>query len=247
MAKSNNNKGQITTSATSELRNLDPDTRLKLQTVASQLGRSPSEVVRDLVHSVDSLFSFYQITGDSVPKKNPAFMFDFINQHLHLLPQVAESISLLSGRDTGIVISNLDIVLERNIVTFALGLGLYDLEKVFVTMKEGHIQLFSNRYLSGKYTVKEIEKLKEYTCKDVKGSVPYADVTIGIVRTDNDGDKKPDSSNRAGGSATTGNIISIKEVELTIRSDTIQYIPTFHKFNALMDDVIYYFEKHIKD
>ena len=118
---------------------------------------------------------------------------------------------------------------------------------MFVTIEEGNIQLFSNRYLSGRYTVKEIEKIKEYARKDVKESVPYADVTIGIVKTDNNGDKKPDSSNRADGSAITGKIISIKEVELTIRSDTIQYIPTFHKFNVLMDDIIYYFEKHIKN
>ena len=73
---------------------------------------------------------------NSGPKESPAFMFDFINQHLHLLPQIAENISLLSGRDTDIVISNLDIALEKNAVTFGLGLGLHDLEKVFVTMKE---------------------------------------------------------------------------------------------------------------
>ena len=210
------------------------------------MGRSHSEVIGDLVHSVDRFFSLYQI-GDSAPKEKLAFMFDFINQHLHLLPQIAESISLLSGRDTDIVIGNLNIILERNVVTFDLCLGLYDLEKLFVTMEEGHIRLFSNRYLSGKYTVKEIEKIKEYARDGVKESVPYADVTIGIVRTENDGNKKSDSSNRADGSATTGKTISIKEIELTIQSDNIQYIPTFHKFNALMNDVFYYFQEHIKN
>lgn len=235
------------TSTTSELLNLDPETRGKLLTVSNLLDRSPSEVIREFVHSVDRLFSLRKINGNNIPKEDTAFMFDFINQHLHLLPQIAESISLISGRDTDIVISNLNIVLERNTVTFGLGLGLYDLEKGFVTMKERHIELFSNRYLSGKYTVEEIEKIMEYAQNNVKESVPYADVIIGIVRIDNDSDKKPDSSSRTDGSATTGKIISIKEVELTIRSDTVQYIPTFHKFNALMDDVIYYFENHINN
>jgi hypothetical protein len=35
-----------------------------------------------------------------------------------------------------------------------------------------------------------------------------------------------------------GRIINIKEVELTIRSHTIKYLPTFHKFNALLDEVV---------
>jgi hypothetical protein len=246
MKKSNNNKDQITTSATSEVLILDPETRGKLQTVSNLLDRSPSEVIGEFLHSVDRLFSLRKINGNSVPKEDTAFMFDFINQHLHLLPQIAESISLLSGRDTDIVIGNLDIVLETNVVTFDLGLGLYDLEKVFVTMKEGHIQLFSNRYLSGRYTVKEIEKIKGHARNIVKESLPYVDVKIGLLDSNSDVNKIPDTSNKTDILAP-GKMITLKEVELTIRSDTIQYIPTFHKFNALMDDVIYYFEKHIKN
>jgi hypothetical protein len=38
----------------------------------------------------------------------------------------------------------------------------------------------------------------------------------------------------------------IKEVELTIRKHNIKYLPTFHKFNALMVDVVYCFEKSHK-
>jgi hypothetical protein len=247
MKKKNNNKVQITTSATSEALILDSETRSKLRTISSKLDRIPSEVIEEFVHSLDRFYSLSKNNGNGTTKENPAFMFDFINQHLHLLPQIAESISLLSGRDTDIVIGHLDIVLDRNAVTFDLGLGLYDLEKVFVTMEEGHIQLFSNRYLSDRYTIKEIEKIREQARKYVKESVPYADVTIGIVKTDNGGDKKPDSSSRAGRSAAAGKIINIKEVELTIRSNNIQYVPMFHKFNTLMDDVIYYFEKHIEN
>jgi hypothetical protein len=45
MKKSNNNKGQMKTSTTSELLNLDPETRGKLLTVSNLLDRSPSEVI----------------------------------------------------------------------------------------------------------------------------------------------------------------------------------------------------------
>jgi hypothetical protein len=45
----------------------------------------------------------------------------------------------------------------------------------------------------------------------------------------------------------SGKTIRIKEVELTISSYNVKYLPTFHKFNALMDDVVHYFREHIQN
>lgn len=42
-------------------------------------------------------------------------------------------------------------------------------------------------------------------------------------------------------------IVRIKEVELTLRSLNVKYLPTFHKFNELMDNVVYYFGNQIKN
>jgi hypothetical protein len=77
MKKSNNNKGQIITSATSDPLNLDPGTKAKLQSVASQLDRSHSEVIEEFIRSVDNLFSWKKINGERAPKENLAFEFDF--------------------------------------------------------------------------------------------------------------------------------------------------------------------------
>jgi hypothetical protein len=132
-------------------------------------------------------------------------------------------------------------------VRFDLGLGLYDLEKIFVTMVGGHVQLFSNRYLrysndSYRYTTNEIEKIKQYVLGKVKESIPYANLTVGLVERNNM-DKTSDVNNKRGLAGDA--IVRVKEVELTIGSHNIKYLPTFQKFNALMDDVVYCFEKHI--
>jgi hypothetical protein len=81
----------------------------------------------------------------------------------------------------------------------------------------------------------------------VKESVPYADVTVGLVERNNM-NKTSDVNNKRGIDGLADDAaIRVKEVELTIGSYNIKYLPTFHKFNALMDDVVYCFENHIKN
>lgn len=63
---------------------------------------------------------------------------------------------------------------------------------MFVTIEEGHVQLFSNRFLSDKYIADEIKQIKEYAYKVTKESVPYADVIIGVVESNNDVNKRAD-------------------------------------------------------
>ena len=46
--------------------------------------------------------------------------------------------------------------------------------------------------------------------------------------------KSEDLRNKKGTAANT--IIRVKEVELTIKSHNIKYLPTLQKFNTLMDD-----------
>ena len=98
--------------------------------------------------------------------------------------------------------------------------------------------------MSGNYTTYEIEKIKEYAHTKVKESVPYADVTIGLVEYNNL-TKTDDSRNRGNDQLAVDTIVRIKEVELTIRSLNVKYLPTFHKFNVLMDEVVYYFQNRL--
>ena len=179
-------------------------------------------------------------------KDDFAFSFNSMVQQLHVLPQLSDSISLLSGRDTDIVIGNVQICLETNTVRFNLGLGLFDLEKIFVAMIGGHIQLFSNRHLSISNNRDEIEKIKEYAHTKVKESVPYAHVTIGLVECSSMNKTYDLRKERDTDRLADDKIVRVKEIELTIISHNIKYLPTFHKFNALMDDVVYYFTNHIK-
>jgi hypothetical protein len=81
-----------------------------------------------------------------------------------------------------------------------------------------------------------------YAHAKIKESVPYADVIIGILESDTEENKLGDSRNMTHGLAND-KIISIKELELTIRSNNIKHLPTYHKFRELMDDVIDYFKK----
>jgi|GEM_PF-2937793 len=122
MKKSYSTKSQITNSAISQVLNLDPEITSKLQTVSNFLDRMPSKVIEGFVRSIDRLFSWNRINGNNGIKKHLSFSFDFMIQHLHLLPQIAESISPLTGRDTDVVIGNLDIDLENNPIAFSLGL-----------------------------------------------------------------------------------------------------------------------------
>lgn len=244
MKNNKNNKNQVETSAISEVLNLDLKTREILQSISDQLNKTPQEIIKELVYAMERLFQWNNSGQINRTKEDLTFTFDCAIQHLHILPRIVESVSILSGRDSDITIGNLGICIERNTVTHDLGLGLYDLEKVFVTMEEGHIQLFSNRYLSGNYTTYEIEKIKEYTHTKVKESIPYADVTVGLVEYNNL-TKTDDSSNRGNDQLAADTIVRIKEVELTIRSLNVKYLPTFHKFNALMNEVVYYFQNRL--
>jgi hypothetical protein len=247
MKNNKNNKNQAETSAISEVLNLDLKTREILYTISDQLNKTPQEIIKEMAYAMERLFRWNNRYQNNRTKEDLAFTFDSMIQHLHILPQIAESISILSGRDSDVTIGNLDICLERNAVTFNLGLGIYDLEKVFVTMEDRHIQLFSNRYLSDKYTADEIEKIKEYAHTKVKESVPYADVAIGAVERNNM-NKSDDLGNTGSKDQLAANtIVRIKEVELTIKSHNIKYLPIFHKFNGLMGDVIYYFGNRIKN
>lgn len=244
--KSSKNMNQVKTSAIPEVLNLDLKTRGILQTVSNRLNKTPSKIVEEFVYSMDSLFSWNGFNEDNNTKEDLAPAFDFTIQHLHLLPQIAEGVSLLIGRDTDVIMGSLQILLERNTVRFDLGLGLYDLEKVFVTVADGHIQLFTNRHLSNKYSTDEIEKIKNYAYKIVKESVPYTDVTIGILDC-SDVNKTSNVANKIYTDRLAADtIIKMNEVELTIRSNNVKYLPTFHKFNVLMNHVVYYFENHVK-
>ena len=155
MKKDNiSNKDQITTTLVSEVLNLklDPEIRRKLQVVSEQVNKAPPDLITEMVYHVHELLSSERFGKKNAAKEDLALVFEFTFQHLHLLPQIGESVSLLSGRDTDVVIDNLIIDLKTNTVTFSLGFGLCDLEKVFVTIAEGHTQLFSNRYLEDNYT-----------------------------------------------------------------------------------------------
>ena len=98
--KNNKEKNQI---ATSEALNLDPETRGILQTVSDRLDKTPTGIIKEAVYSIDRLFSWNNSDGNSNNKENLALTFDSTIKHLHLLPQIAESVSLLSGRDTDVV------------------------------------------------------------------------------------------------------------------------------------------------
>jgi hypothetical protein len=218
-----------------------------LYTISDQLNKTPQEIIKEVVYAMERLFRWNHPDQINKTKEDLTFTFDSAIQHLHILPRIVESVSILSGRDSDVTIGNLGICLEGNTVTFDLGFGLYDLEKVFVTMEEGHIQLFTNRLLRLSSDRDEIEKIKEYAHTKVKESVPYANVTIGLVEC-NSMNKTDDLRNERGNDQLAANtMIIIKEVELTIISHNIKYLPVFHKFNELMNDVIYYFGNHIKN
>jgi hypothetical protein len=61
--------------------------------------------------------------------------------------------------------------------------------------------------------------------------VPYADVIVGVMKSNNDANKRADSSNMADGLAV-GKTVDVEKVELTIRSHNIKYLLTFHKFDG---------------
>jgi hypothetical protein len=243
MTSNKNNKNQVDPST---ILNLDLKTREILQSISVQLNKTPQEIIKEVVYAMERLFRWNNSGQDNRTKEDLSFTFDSAIQNLHILPRIVESVSILSGRDSDVIIGNLGICLERNTVTFNLGLELYDLEKVFVTMEEGYIQLFSNRGLKISSDRDEIEKIKEYAHTKVKESVPYADVTVGLVEYNNLA-TTDDSRNRDNDHFAADTKVRIKEVELTLRSLNVKYLPTFHKFNELMDDVVYYFGNHIKN
>ena len=148
MKNNRNNRNQVETSI-SEVLNLDLKTREILQSISDLLNKTPQEIIKELVYAMERLFQWNNSGQISRTKEDLTFTFDCAIQHLHILPQIVESVSILSGRDSDVTIGNLGICIERNTVTFDLGLGLYDLEKVFVTSRAAVarvlLEFFSSR------------------------------------------------------------------------------------------------------
>ena len=231
--KNTKNEKQIATSLDSQALILDPQTGGILKALSDQLDKTQSEIIREFVNSINRLFLIYKNSENHSSKEDLAFTLDFIISHLHLLPQIADSLGVLSGRDTDIVIGNLQICLEQKTMSFSLGLGFSDPEKIFVTMAGGHVQLFSNRYLSIETSTNEFERLKGRALMMVTDSVPYAEARIELVKC-NELNRTPNLVNKGRSHAKA----RVKEVELTISSHNVKYLPTYHKFNDLMDRVI---------
>jgi hypothetical protein len=95
-----------------------------LQSVSDRLDKTPPEIIKEIVHSLDRLFSWNNSDKNSSTKEDLTFTFDSMIQHLHLLPEIARSVSDLTGRDTDVLIGSLEICLGENTVRFDLGLGL---------------------------------------------------------------------------------------------------------------------------
>ena len=174
---------------------LDPKAGSILEKVSTQLNKTPTEIISEFIYSIYDLSTWNDYNchhdhdeNDSaknvINKSDVALNFESTIRHLHLLPGLTESIAELTGRDQDVEICNFNMDLEKQIVEFSLGLGEQDLEKMFVRMGGGHIQLFTNRIrdcnFADGYTSSELEKIKEYAVKRVRKSVPYADVIVNV-------------------------------------------------------------------